>query len=174
MIFDMTKREGGDEYFVSPKTGCIYPRILRIKLSTYGPNIPNSSQLYRWAYCDELEEVVVEEGSKVGIGYPTKGCNTFNNNANLKRLELVDGVGTNDNFAQYCPALSEVIIGSIGNPITGMASGTFNHSGTSATNPTITVYVTDETTIPIANAPWSLTGATVIYRSSTTGEVRTV
>lgn len=174
MIFDMTKRKGGGEYFVSQNTGCIYPRVLRIKLPTNGGQIPNNSQSSRWAYCDELEEVVVEEGSKVGIGLSTKGTNTFSRNNKLKRLELVDGVGDNQNFAQYCPALSEVIIGSIGNPITSIAAGTFSGSGTSATNPTITVYVTDETTIPIANAPWSLANATVIYRSSTTGEVRTV
>ena len=174
MIFDMTKRKGEGEYFVSPKTGCVYPRVLHIKLSTYGPDIPNFSQSFRWAYCDELEEVVVEEGSKVGIGFSTKGANTFTANNKLKRLELVDGVGVAENFARSCPALSEVIIGSIGNPITGMAGGAFGNSGTSATNPTITVYVTDETTIPLANAPWGLTGATVIYRSSTTGEVRTV
>lgn len=174
MIFDMTKRAGGEKYYTSARNGCIYPRVLRIKLPTDGTQIPNYSQHYRWAYCDKLEEVVIEEGSKAGIGVSTKGTNTFSSNNNLKRLELVDGVGSSANFAQDCPALSEVIIGSIGNPITSIASSAFARSGTSATNPSITVYVTDETTIPIASAPWGFTGATVIYRSSTSGEVRTV
>lgn len=77
-------------------------------------------------------------------------------------------------FSSYvfirCSALKNVQLGRIGNGVVAL-SNTFY--GLTQRDLTITIYVDDGTTIPLANSPWGATNATIIYKSSTDGSVRT-
>ena len=64
--------------------------------------------------------------------------------------------------------VEEVQLGSIGYPVSKIAYSLAGYS-----NAQVTIYVSDDTSIPLAGSPWGWSGSTFIYRSSTTGEVRT-
>lgn len=166
MIFDLTKRKGGDEYFVSPKTGCIYPRILHQEIQNFSIHAYGSN---RWRFCDNLEEATI-----IGLTQVLGGANIepFSDCPSLKRLVLPNFTNSNTTLAKNTPQLQEVELGSIGNSVTALYSGSFSND--TQYGLTITVFVADSTTIPLANAPWGAKNATIVYRSSSTGEVRTV
>lgn len=79
---------------------------------------------------------------------------------------------TSGNFAymfRECPSLKTAVFGSIGYPVTGFSSAyTFSYSAPSAT---ITLYVSDDASLPLSGSPWGGGTMTFIYRSATTGEV---
>lgn len=160
----------GEKILYEPKTGCYYTNPLDITISGY---VNNSGYLAkRYAGCSYLTEATIR-GTNV-IGRSGDGNQCFNRNPLLEKLNLPGGCGTNSYIAEECPKLSEITLGSVGHAVTGIYSNAFRSSGTSAESKTITVYVSDSATLPLNNAPWGLTGATVIYRSATTGEIREV
>ena len=67
--------------------------------------------------------------------------------------------------------LKTIQFGSIGYPVEKIqySLGSTNNQPT-----TIIIYVADDVTLPLSGAPWGFAGATIIYRSATTGEVLTV
>lgn len=170
MIFDMTKRSGGggETYYTNPKNGCIYPEVL--DHTCVGLTIPNEYGSYRWAFCEHLREATIRGLSRAGgsgAEYLFADC------ANLQKISLPDLTATAGYVTGTCPALIAVQLGSIGTGVTAIDYHTFRYC--SNANLTITIYVDDGTTIPFAQAPWGASSAaTIIYRSSTTGEVRTV
>lgn len=96
--------------------------------------------------------------------------NIFGNCTSLTHLYLPNTTVINSWIASGCTALQEVQIGSIGYPVTSIrASNPFERCTQAGL--TITVYVADDATLPLANQPWGATKATVVYRSATTGEV---
>lgn len=156
----------GEKLYYEPKTGAFYPKKLDITI-TYQQRY---SLTRRYAFCSELEEATLRGSFNLTSGW---GENCFSNCPKLRRLYLPTFTATNSYIAAYSPMLELVELGSIGHPVSGMYYNSFSGSGGSVTGEkTVTVYVADTTTIPLANAPWGLTGATVIYRSSTTGEIR--
>lgn len=72
---------------------------------------------------------------------------------------------------KYQLSMTAAQIGSVGHPVTIIANTAFDKCTQSGL--TITVYVDDNTSIPLANAPWGAANATIVYRSATSGEVRT-
>ena len=166
MIFDMTKRKSGDEYFVSPKTGCIYPRVLQQEIQNFNVY---AYGVGRWRFCDNLEEATISGLSQVKGG---ANGDIFSDCPSLKRLVLPNFTNGASYIAQRTPQLQEVELGSIGNPVTELYANSFG--GDNQANLTITVFVADSTPIPLNGAPFGATNATIVYRSSTTGEVRTV
>lgn len=166
----MCDPKGGNLYF-NERTGQYYPAHLDITLV----NAPDKVLSRRWAYCNELVTAKIAGTNKLGKGGTSGSEYPFVSCAKLERLEIPDSDGCNSFLATSCVKLSEVILGGIGKPVSGIYSNAFSASGTMVTGEkTITIYVADATTIPLADAPWGLTGATVIYRSSTTGEIREV
>ncbi len=157
----------GEEILYEPKTGCYYTNPLDITISGY---VGNSGELAsRYARCSYLTEATIRGTSVIGRSGDGNDCLSYN--PLLEKVNLPRGCGTNSYIAQSCPKLSEVTLGSVGHAVTGLYYNAFRNSGTSAESKTITVYVSDSATLPLTSAPWGLTGATVIYRSATTGEV---
>lgn len=157
----------GEKILYEPKTGCYYTNPLDITISGY---VNNSGELAsRYARCSYLTEATIRGTNVIGQSNQGQGCLSFN--PLLEKVNLPGGCGTNSYIAESCPNLSEVTLGSVGHAVTGIYSNAFRNSGASAESKTITVYVNDSATLPLTNAPWGLTGATVIYRSATTGEV---
>lgn len=67
-------------------------------------------------------------------------------------------------------SLEEIQLGSVGYPITS-----FQYelgSGIGQLTPTVTIYVADETTLPMEKHPFGFTNGTIVYRSSVSGEIR--
>lgn len=68
-----------------------------------------------------------------------------------------------------CTSLKTVQLGSIGFPVTSMAAYTLYQCTQS--DLTVTIYVADDAELPLENAPFGGTNATIIYRSATSGDV---
>ena len=87
---------------------------------------------------------------------------------NLKSVSLLGG----GEFGHYTfrndTALKTVQLGSIGHPVTRITIYGFN--GCTQSDLTITVYVNDDAELPLSEAPWGATAATIVYKSATTGE----
>ena len=164
MIFDMTKRkaDGDDEFLYADANGVYYKRIMDITITR---NTWSGGE--RWARLPELEEITVH-----GLTSETGGrnINQFSYNPNLKRLYLPDFTASNTYLAVQCPLLEEVVLGKVGTSVTSLIAS-YPFSGDTQSGLTITVYVADDASIPLANAPWGATNATIVYRSSTSGEV---
>lgn len=157
----------GEEILYEPKTGCYYTNPLDITISNYSLNSGTLSNRYR--YCRYLTDATIR-GTNI-IGRSNDGNDCLSNNPLLEKVNLPGGCHKESYIARSCPLLKDVTIGSVGHAVTGLYNNAFRDSGTSAESKTITVYVSDSATLPLTNAPWGLTGATVIYRSATTGEV---
>lgn len=145
-------------------TGAYYPRILRQDLAEY-----ESASAYgvrRWYKCTHMTEAYV--GGLVATA--TAPGYTFAYCTGLIKLELPDIANVPNNFASYCPALEQIILGAVNKPITGIGANAF--AGCTQSGLTITVYVTPGTQ-PLSNSPWGATNATIIYRSSVTGDIIT-
>ena len=159
----------GETLYFNPVTGQYYPRILDFTpTATYSGTLSN-----RWARCTYLEEATIKNATS--IGRANWGNEPFEKCTNLKKLIITHGCSDGNTYiATGCPKLEYIQIGSIGHVNHKLYGSSFSGSGASAANKTLTVYVTDTETIPVSGAPWGFTGATVIYRSSTTGEIREV
>ena len=145
-------------------TGAYYPRILKQDLTKY--ESASSYGTRRWYKCTNMAEAYV--GGVVGTS--TLPSYTFGYCSGLVKLVLPDIKNVPNNFAPYCTALEEVILGDVSKPITSIGSNSFD--GCTQSGLTITVYVTPGTQ-PLSNSPWGATNATIIYRSSVTGDIIT-
>lgn len=168
----MTMRSGGgEEYFIEPSTGCIYPKI--IDQTLVGFSVYNYGSR-RWAGCQELQEATIRGLTRVQGG---QNNNLFSGCPKLKKVILPDINYANTYVFSGCKALEQVQLGSVGHPVTDL-EGSYLFSGCTQSGLTITVFVNASTIAEIpstvlSNAPWGATNATVVYRSSTTGEVLT-
>ena len=165
----------GESMIYNDRTGAYYKEVMDITLKggrAGGQTLDNFCLDRRWYYCEQLKKITIDSPK---IVLSTKGSRWLNNCSSLEEivvLGVLDGAGVQ--VAQDCPKLKTVVLGSIGYPCANNLTGTtFQNSGASAADKTITVYTSDSDSIPFSGAPFGLTGATVIYRSSTTGEVRT-
>lgn len=158
----------GEKLYYEPRTGAFYPKKLDITIT----NQKRLCLAHRYAYCSELEEATLRGYVDLSANW---GNNCFDDCPILRKLYVPGFADSNSYIAANCPMLEVVELGSLGHPVSSLYMGAFTGSGKSVTGEkSITVYVADTTAIPLANAPWGLTGAIVIYRSSTTGEIREV
>lgn len=127
----------------------------------------NPQRIPRYSYCQNLKEISIDSTIRSSIS----GEGHYGNNPNLEKATIKPFT----NLAHYdfsnCAKLKEVQLGDVGAPISSVALYTFYQC--IQADLTITIYVADETAIPLTNSPFGATNATIIYRSSTTGEVRT-
>ena len=99
----------------------------------------------------------------------------INENPNLETLLLPRINKSIGNYQlQNNPKLKTCQLGSVGHPITGITSMAMRYMPQS--DLTITVYVDASSIADVPanvknNAPWGATNATIIYRSSITGEI---
>lgn len=166
MIFDMTKRKGGVEEVYCTKFGRVY--VKNMELITTVDNMDPGMLNGTYQNADELETVYMHGTpwtSTVGLQ------NTFNTCGKLKHA-TIEQVRRYSNYVFIrCPMLETAQLGCVGNGVLALYNTFY---GLTQQNLTITIFVDDETAIPLANSPWGATNATIVYRSSTTGEVRTV
>ena len=113
--------------------------------------------------CSNLEEV-----NASGSNCITVGQRAFHSNTGLKKVNLpnvkFEGIA---HFAT-CTNLQEVTFGSVGHPVTTIASDAFYNCTQS--DLTIKIYVSSGTT-SLAYEPWGVTNATIEYYDATTGEL---
>lgn len=156
--------EAGEEYFVVPSTGCIYPKVLDQTITGFNARTFN----LRWAYCPEMTEATIR-----GFTAPNNITGAiFSANPKLEKISLPDFSSSNSYVIQSCGALKRVQLGSVGKAVTSLS--VYALSGCTNSELVVTVYVKDTATLPLTNQPWGATNATIVYRSSTTGEVLTV
>ena len=156
----------GEEYFMSSVTGAYYPKVID---HTVSPGVVGNYGSNRWSFCTELEEATIR-----GLSAITGGANgdIVQSCTKLKKLSLPNLQSNSSYIAQYCTALEQIQLGSVDNGVSSIYSRAFR--GSTNVDLVITIYVADDTTIPLSGSPWGATNATIVYRSSTTGEVRTV
>ena len=132
-----------------------------------------------------LKTIYCEQTGLIGGSSSEKIARHFQNCTALTsaRFPYLGGIknGYCELFLGQCTALTEAIFGSVGYPISEFANTSYIQKVFTATTQntlTITLYVNAATLADIpsevtAYAPWGATGATIVYRNSTTGEVIT-
>lgn len=117
-------------------------------------------------------------------GMPCVGDDAFRYLSNFERAEfllksggdLTNSAGTAYRVFRDIRSLKTVILGSVGHPVTNFGGLYRFFSGCTQNDLTITIYVNAASVSGIdpavnALAPWGAANATIIYRSSVTGEV---
>lgn len=158
----------GEPVLYEPRTGCFYTNPLDITIS--GTDESTRELQRRFSKCSYLVDATLR-GYALGSAVSQ---DAFSSCPRLERLRITNGCSEVSFIARECPLLKEVTIGSVGYPVSALYRTAFSGSGNLASGKRITVYVADSTQIPLADAPWGLTDAAVIYRSATTGEIREV
>lgn len=137
-----------------------------------------------FGHMTHLESVIVNATGIWGSGTNVKtgtflGCTALKS-ISFPCLSGFSSRGYNEDQIAGCMNLEEFIIGSVGHPVTemGTTSGSYQIFRNNTASFTITVYVDAESLsdVPsslISGQPWGATNATVIYRSSNTGEILT-
>lgn len=133
-----------------------------------------------------LETIEVQSTNTWGGGsiYHTgHAIKTFANCTSLKKVSLPFirgfGNGYNEGQVENCDNLEEFILGSVGHPVTvgmGATSGNYMIFRNNTAPFDIIIYANAETLADVPSvlktgAPWGATNATVIYKSSNTGEI---
>ena len=155
----MADPKGERVYFNSD--GLCYTEKMNIAVQVNPQRIP------KYAYCQNLKEISIDST----VRYPIAGDGHYRNNPNLEKATIKPFTTIAHYDFASCTKLKEVQLGDVGAPISGL--GQYAFSLCKQADLTITIYVADETAIPLAGSPFGATNATIIYRSSTTGEVRT-
>lgn len=163
----------GGEYWVT-SLGSIYVKDVVL------PIIRSIANLYQ--YADNMETVVCNETRLIG-GTSFRITYFFDSCTALKSAKFPYLAGIANSFVECflgnCPALEEATFGSVGYPVSEFDNTDYPRkvfSGCDQTGLTITIFVdaTALSEVPTAvstYAPWGARNATIIYRSSVTGEV---
>ena len=156
----------GDTTWNSPNGLWLYKKDMEIPVSNYALSFTS-----QYADCSHMESIRIYNNNMGQI--PTvQPQNTLKNCSALKTAKDEIHVKYGHYFFQNDRALQTVQLGSIGFPVTTMTTLVF--SGCTQSGLTITIYVADDATLPLSNSPFGATNATIIYRSATSGEVKTV
>lgn len=130
-----------------------------------------------------LETVICDDNRTLGGSNANRINNYFKNCTKLTSVEfpyLQDLLANYTNFFfGGCTSLKKVTFGSVGYPIANLQPTTANDkifNGLTQADLVITVYVNANTLADVptevtTNSPWGATNATIVYRSSVTGEV---
>lgn len=162
MVTEIGNISGGEETFFTPR-GALYKQNMEIPVSeqpigscySKAANLV-SARVYGNAFTQTMS---VQE--------------MFSHCPALKTLVVENLYNIGHDFASYTPLLENVTFGKIGIPVKTISQIAFRVTSREPriAQLTITIYVADDATLPLANSPWSATNATIIYRSATTGEV---
>lgn len=151
---------GAEEYWFS-KVGAMYFKNMVVPVTTGGGDKITS----QYENATNLESIVMEGTNLVAAQTVFSFCTKLKN-------AVLKAPGSIYNLVfRNCTALETVQLGSVGNAVSSIADNAF--LGVEQSGLTITVYVADDATIPLENAPWGATAATIVYKSATTGEVVT-
>ena len=154
-----TESGGSELYFSTYGAGYVKNMTIPATVETPG------KQIYHGAV--NMETVVMEGGA-----YNASMTEIFAGCTALKTAKLLGSGALAHYIFRNDTALEAVQLGSVGNPISAIAGYCF--MGATQTGLTITVYVADDASLPLADAPWGATGATIVYKSATSGETITV
>lgn len=132
---------------------------------------------------ENLETVICDDNRTLGGSNANRVNNYFTRCTKLTSVEFPYLQGLLTNYTNYffggCTSLKKVTFGSVGYPIANLQPTTGNDrifNGLTQADLVITVYVNANTLtdVPVevtALSPWGATNATIVYRSSVTGEV---
>jgi hypothetical protein len=117
--------------------------------------------------CASITSFTLPIGVITMPSYVFRECTAMTTFTGAGITSLPAAAATGSQF-RACTALTTVQLGSIGNAVTALGAYVFHVCV--QVGLTITVYVVPGTQ-PLANSPWGATSATIVYRSSVTGEV---
>lgn len=169
---------GGTEYWETSR-GTVYVKDMVLDVIYKSGSVPPA---YR--YAENMETLVCNEDDLVG-GSAYRVNYYFGNCTKLKTASFpyLQGIETNytDGFLGWATSLESVQFGSVGHPVTALQNSNPTYKlfqNCTQSGLTITIYVDAATLADVPAAvktkqPWGATNATVVYRSSTTGEVLT-
>ena len=151
---------GAEEYWFS-KTGSMYLKNMVVpKVVSAASNMTS-----KYEKADNLESIVMEECDMTAASAVFSFCGKLKN-------AVLKAPSTLYNMAfRSCTALETVQLGSVGNAVKSIVENAF--ISCTQEGLTITVYVADDATLPMTNAPWGATNATIVYKSATSGETIT-
>lgn len=125
---------------------------------------------------NENEKLIIPESVTSVGGFCFQGCDflevetptslheineyTFRTNERLVRANLKGATNVKENVFWYCSALSEVTIGSPGNPVTMLAYDVFEDCRNLTQ---IEIYVSNPSSPGLTGAPWGATNAKITY-----------
>lgn len=167
----------GNELYYSSK-GIAYGKKMELPKIWQG-------KAYLYEGCTKLKELICNDPNVIGGSNATSIFYYFNNCNGLEiaKFPFLQGIGNNfvEYFLGHCTSLREAQFGSIGHPVSTFDDTSYNKkvfTGCVQSGLTITIYVDANTLadVPVAvseYAPWGATNATVIYRSSESGEMLT-
>lgn len=165
----------GGEYWVTDN-GVAYVRDMVLPQIWQGKH-----ELYKGAY--NLKTLVCNDTNLLGGDSSKRITSYFDRCTSLNSAKFPYLQGIKNNFVEYflgnCTALTEAVFGSVGYPISEFDNTSYAQkvfTGCTQADLVITLYVNANSLadVPSAvsmHAPWGATNATIIYRSSTTGEV---
>ena len=156
---------GGETVYYSTFNGAMYTEHFVYPTMWFGSNVPSILRS-----CEKLKSIYLKNNSTSKL-YTSSQIFAHNSALETAVIDSYWNSTNNNREFQGCTMLKEVQLGGIGHPVSAIHGNTF--AGCTQSGLTITIYVADSTTIPLANSPWGATNATIVYRSSTTGEVRT-
>lgn len=155
---------GGTQYYMA-KSGFLYSANMEYTEVT-------SLEGYAYSYANNLVSVHFPNCNYVGGAWAFSYC------PNLKSSKFEQLTSVPNAFCRSITSLETMEFGSAGHPVTSIRSTSFY--GDTQRGLTITVFVNASTLADAqaisdvgTTAPWGATNATIIYKSSTTGEVLT-
>lgn len=168
---------GGGEIYYTPNM-VPYAKDMHIPGITMG--IANFGLM---SGAENLETVICDDNRTLGGSNPNRVNAYFRDCTELISAEFpyLQGFLSSyiNSFFSGCTSLKKVIFGSIGYPITNLQPTATNDrifSGLTQADLVITVYVNANTLADVPAevttlSPWGATNATIVYKSSVTGEV---
>lgn len=120
---------------------------------------------YAFEDCTKLKRLILPNASAPnGPTWVGKGCTS------LEEVLIGAHTGAIPNaFFREIKSLKKMQLGSVGHAITGGQATSFY--GDTQSGLTITLYVNPSASLPLSNHPFGATNATIVYRSSTTGDI---
>lgn len=163
LLFGGGQGGGGETVYFSEYDGNQYTKNVLIPEGNY-----TALPMYRNCTSMETFEFIGPPSSNVVV---TTYALSGNSSLKTAKLRSLLNFGNSLRCFENDTGLEAVQLGDIGKAITSIANSTFRSCAQEGL--TITVYVSPATSIPLANSPWGATNATVVYRSSVDGSVRT-
>ena len=146
--------------------GCT--ELEELHAQNFNGNVPANT----FRECGKLKIVDIPNAKSVGGSFAFWKDGALET-LNFPKLNATPSGGWNNaGVFGYCTGLKNVQLGSVGYSAYPTSDNIYTaFQMDNQTDLTITIYVPDDATLPIKGSPWGATNATIVYRSTTTGEV---
>lgn len=138
----------------------------------HAPNFNGAIAANTFRNCPKLKIVDIPNAKNVGSSFAFWGDTALETLAFPKLNNASNGGWNNAGTFRDCTGLKTVQLGSVGYSAYPTSSYIYDaFLSDTQSELMITIYVPDKATLPISGQPWGATNATIVYRSTTTGEV---